>query len=96
MQANAHKAFEYVFEHPGPMKAPWQLRTVVSIPGVQHVAARVIGLGVLPEHVAGARKKPACDGAKLKKIAVVAGLALAGIALGLRAMRRRKPSYGWS
>ena len=96
MQTNAHKAFEYVFEHPGPAKAPWQLKAVVSIPGVQHVTARVIGLGVLPEHVAGARKKPACDGAKLKKIAVVAGLALAGIAIGLRAMRKRKPSYGWS
>ncbi|HTV64031.1 MAG TPA: FAD-dependent oxidoreductase [Bryocella sp.] len=97
LQVQAHQAFEKVFRNPGPARAPWQLKAVFSIPGFQQLTARVIAVGVRPEHVAGARKQPACDGAKLKKIAVAAGLALAGVTIGLRLLRkRRKPSFGWS
>ena len=97
LQVNAHKAFETVFRNPGPAKAPWQLKAVFSIPGLQHVTARVIGVGVRPEHVADAKQQPRCQGAKLKQIAVAAGLALAGVTIGLRLLRRaRKPGFGWS
>ncbi len=97
MQVNAHKAIETVFRNPGPAKAPWQLKAVVSVPGIQQVLGRFIGVGVLPEHIAGARKPVACDGQRLKKIAVAAGLALAGVAIGLRLLRKsRKASFGWS
>jgi 2-polyprenyl-6-methoxyphenol hydroxylase-like FAD-dependent oxidoreductase len=51
MQVMAHKGFEYVFQHPGALQAPWQLRFVSRIPGLQHLVARFIGLGVRPEHV---------------------------------------------
>ncbi len=53
IQVNAHKGFEYVFQHPGPIEAPWQLKAVTRIPGLPHVLGRVIGMGVRPEHVAG-------------------------------------------
>ena len=51
IQVNAHNAFEYVFQHPGPLKAPWQFRAITRVPGLPHVLGRVIGMGVRPEHV---------------------------------------------
>jgi 2-polyprenyl-6-methoxyphenol hydroxylase-like FAD-dependent oxidoreductase len=51
LQVNAHKGFAYVFEHQGPLKAPWQMKVAFRIPGVQRLTARVIGIGVRPEHV---------------------------------------------
>jgi 2-polyprenyl-6-methoxyphenol hydroxylase-like FAD-dependent oxidoreductase len=53
VQVNAHHAFEYIFQHPGPIEAPWQFKAVTHIPGLPHVLGRVIGMGVRPEHVAG-------------------------------------------
>lgn len=52
MQINAHKLFRRVFETRGPMKAPWQLKAVNHIPGLQRLTARLIGVGIRPEHVA--------------------------------------------
>jgi 2-polyprenyl-6-methoxyphenol hydroxylase-like FAD-dependent oxidoreductase len=95
MQMNAHKGLQTVFRHPGPAKAPWQLKAAVSIPGVQHVMARVIGLGILPEHIRGARKQPACDGQLLKKIAIGAGLLAGGVVLMARMARGFRRSYSW-
>jgi 2-polyprenyl-6-methoxyphenol hydroxylase-like FAD-dependent oxidoreductase len=51
MQVNAHKAFAKIFENPGPIKIPWQLKAAVHIPGVQRLVARAVGLGVRPEHI---------------------------------------------
>jgi 2-polyprenyl-6-methoxyphenol hydroxylase-like FAD-dependent oxidoreductase len=51
LQARAHNGFARVFDNPGPLKAPWQLKTIVQIPGVQRLTARVIGMGIRPEHV---------------------------------------------
>jgi len=84
---NAHKGLQTVFRNPGPAKAPWQLKVAVNIPGVQHVMARVVGLGVRPEHIRGARKQAACNGQLLKKIAVGAGLLAGGIVLTARLAR---------
>ena len=52
LQINAHKVFRRVFETTGPMKAPWQLKAALQIPGVQRLIARVIGVGIRPEHIA--------------------------------------------
>jgi len=51
LQVNAHKGLEYVFRHPGPLHAPWPLKLAVSIPGVQRLTARLIGVGVCREHI---------------------------------------------
>ena len=72
MQLNAHKGLEYVFRHPGAIQAPWQMKAVVGIPGIQHIAARMIGIGVRPEHI---RVKPRPG--LLERIAVCAGIAAA-------------------
>jgi 2-polyprenyl-6-methoxyphenol hydroxylase-like FAD-dependent oxidoreductase len=51
MQVNAHKAFAKIFENPGAIKAPWQLKAAVRIPGLQRLIGRAVGLGVRPEHI---------------------------------------------
>jgi 2-polyprenyl-6-methoxyphenol hydroxylase-like FAD-dependent oxidoreductase len=51
MQVNAHRAFAKIFENPGPITVPWQLKAAVHIPGVQRLVARAVGLGVRPEHI---------------------------------------------
>jgi hypothetical protein len=99
LQVNAHKGLQYVFNNPGRVTAPWQLKAVVSIPGIQKVAARVIGVGILPEHIKGARAQKACPMPRLKKLAIGAGLLAAGVVIGTRlvkASRRRDFAWGAS
>ena len=97
LQVNAHKGLQYVFNNPGRVTAPWQLKAVVSIPGIQKVTARVIGMGVLPEHIKGAKVQQACPMPRLKKIAIGAGLLAAGIMVGTRLLKaRRKRDFAWS
>ena len=51
IQVFAHAGIAKIFEMRGPAKAPWQLKAVTSIPGLQRVVGRVVGIGVRPEHV---------------------------------------------
>ena len=96
VQVQAHKGFEAIFRNPGAVTAPWQLKVAFSIPGVQQLIARLVGVGVLPEHVA-PTKRPVCPVPKLGRIAIATGLALAGVTIGLCLLRKsRKPSWGWS
>jgi 2-polyprenyl-6-methoxyphenol hydroxylase-like FAD-dependent oxidoreductase len=89
LQLNAHKAFGYIFNHPGPLKAPWQLKVAVRIPGLQHIAGRVIGVGIRPEHIRGARAGKSRNGLLLKRIAVCAGV-VAGVAVNfMRTIRQQ-------
>ena len=97
VQVNAHKAFQAVFRNPGPATAPWQMKVAFSIPGVQHLIARLVGIGALPEHIASAKKPTVCPVPKLARIAIAAGLGLAGVAIGIRLLRKsRQSNYGWS
>jgi 2-polyprenyl-6-methoxyphenol hydroxylase-like FAD-dependent oxidoreductase len=79
VQTRAHKAFEYIFNHPGPIRAPWQLKVATRIPGIQHVTAYFVGIGVRPEHV----RVPV---PKLKRVAIAAGIAAA---VAVNILRRR-------
>jgi 2-polyprenyl-6-methoxyphenol hydroxylase-like FAD-dependent oxidoreductase len=99
IQANAHNAFAKVFQNPGPAHAPWQLKVAAQIPGVQRVLARVIGIGVLPEHIREANRPPECKAQPLVKIAVGIGLLAATAALAVRAAKkysRKKVRLAWS
>jgi 2-polyprenyl-6-methoxyphenol hydroxylase-like FAD-dependent oxidoreductase len=84
-QANAHKLMGLLFQNPGPVQAPWQLKLVVRIPGIPHVVGRLVGVGVRPEHIQGARPA-ACGRTRLAKLAIGLGVA-AGL---LRAWSMRK------
>ncbi len=81
-QVNAHRGFEYIFQHPGPLKAPWPLKAAVRIPGIQHAIARMVGTGVRPEHVG----RPSL----LMRLAMFSGAA-AGVAVSIAKGMSQKP-----
>jgi 2-polyprenyl-6-methoxyphenol hydroxylase-like FAD-dependent oxidoreductase len=51
IQLLAHRGFAQVFEHPGPIRAPWQLKAAQTIPGLRRAMGYVVGIGARPEHV---------------------------------------------
>ena len=52
VQAAAHKAMiAAIFDHPGPARAPLKLKLALKIPGIQRLLGRLVGMGILPEHV---------------------------------------------
>ena len=95
LQVLAHNGFAGIFNNPGPARAPWQLKVAFSIPGIQRLMARTIGMGVRPEHIRGATPEPAPAGHFYKRIAVGIGLVAAGAVLAMRMMAnlgRQQPS----
>ena len=91
VQVFAHKGFQRVFEDPGPIKAPWQLKTIVSIPGVQRLTGRAVGMGARPEHVQDAvRKRSAFEQCSRKSVAVGIGLMTAAAVLAVGILKRRR------
>ena len=95
LQVQAHKGLARIFQNPGPAKAPWQLKVVTNIPGVHDLLGRVVGVGVRPEHIAGARRQPECNVGSLKKVAVGIGLVAAGAVLAFRMFGSRK-RHSWA
>jgi len=83
LQIGAHKVFTAVFRNAGPLQVPWQLKAVMAVPGIQHVMGRVVGMGVLPEHV-GRRKR---SGA-IFAMGAAFGAALAVLTMGARRRQR--------
>jgi len=51
IQLQAHRGFARVFENPGPLRAPWQMKTVLRLPGVHRALGYAVGMGARPEHV---------------------------------------------
>jgi 2-polyprenyl-6-methoxyphenol hydroxylase-like FAD-dependent oxidoreductase len=57
LQLIAHRGFGWVFRHPGPIHAPWQLKLVSQVPGLQRVMGHIVGIGFRPEHIVPARRR---------------------------------------
>ncbi len=51
MQKLVHRGMQWVFRQHGPMKPPLLIRTVTKIPGMQGLVARIVGVGLRPEHI---------------------------------------------
>jgi 2-polyprenyl-6-methoxyphenol hydroxylase-like FAD-dependent oxidoreductase len=51
IQLLAHRGFARVFENPGPLEAPWQIKAVTRIPGIHRAVGYAAGIGVRPEHM---------------------------------------------
>jgi 2-polyprenyl-6-methoxyphenol hydroxylase-like FAD-dependent oxidoreductase len=83
LQVNAHRAFSWIFQRPGPLQAPWQLKVVARVPGVQRVVGRLVGIGVRPEHIADAPKRPTPQGPAVWRLAVcgITAIVVAGVFL---------------
>jgi 2-polyprenyl-6-methoxyphenol hydroxylase-like FAD-dependent oxidoreductase len=87
LQVNAHKAFVAVFQNSGAIRVPWQLKVIAHAPGLQRAMGHVVGVGIRPEHVAGARKGAWDQPWSLSKAAVHAGAAIGAAVATLRALR---------
>ncbi len=83
LQVFGHKGMQTIFANSGPAKAPWQLKTVVHIPGIQYLTARVIGMGVRPEHVRGAETRQDACRSSARRLAIGIGLMTAGVVTAL-------------
>lgn len=92
LQANAHKLFSRLFQTEGPLKAPWQLKAIVCVPGAQTLLGLVVGIGIRPEHVEEARRQPVRIRKRLAKIAFGLGVAAAATSICLRKLRRSNPA----
>jgi 2-polyprenyl-6-methoxyphenol hydroxylase-like FAD-dependent oxidoreductase len=51
IQATAHAGFARIFRNSGPIRAPWQVKLAVHLPGIQRLLGRAVGVGVRPEHI---------------------------------------------
>jgi 2-polyprenyl-6-methoxyphenol hydroxylase-like FAD-dependent oxidoreductase len=88
LQVSAHQAFARVFETDGrAFQAPWQLKVVAQIPGRPWLMGYLVGVGVRPEHVAGAARRKTRSEWSLKKAAVSAGALLGAVVATVRALR---------
>ena len=56
MQILAHRGFARAFQHPGPMRAPWQLKVATRSPGIHAALGYAVGIGARPERVRGVRR----------------------------------------
>jgi 2-polyprenyl-6-methoxyphenol hydroxylase-like FAD-dependent oxidoreductase len=90
LQVFVHKGMEKIFQNPGPANAPWQLKLIVQIPGIQGVVARTIGIGVRPEYIN--QKKTRCMPSRVRSIAVGLGVAAAVFVMSLLERPRQRPS----
>ena len=50
-QLAAHRGIAHVFENPGPIHAPWQMKAALRVPGIQRALGYAVGVGARPEHV---------------------------------------------
>ncbi len=89
LQMGAHKAFATIFQNPGPAQAPWQLKAAMLVPGLQQVMGRMVGMGVRPEHIAGAPRSSAFRTARIARFVLGAA---AGIAVVLLVRQASRPA----
>jgi 2-polyprenyl-6-methoxyphenol hydroxylase-like FAD-dependent oxidoreductase len=86
LQVLAHQQFDRVFDISGPLKAPWQLKVIENVPGRKYVMGYVVGVGVRPEHVAGAARPQ--ETWSIRKAAVAAGALAGALVVAWTALRR--------
>ena len=98
IQAGAHKGLQTVFRNPGPAVAPWQLKFFVNIPGIQKVMGRVIGVGILPEHIREPQApEKKCPARMIKRVGVALAIAAAAVGVGSVLVKSwRKRQHAWS
>jgi len=83
LQKQAHVGFARIFDNPGSLTPPWQFKVVIRIPGLQRLMGRVVGMGILPEHV---RRSPQ----RRKAIGVACGVGAALAVLLYRCSARSR------
>ena len=82
IQLAAHRGFARVFENPGPIQAPWQLKTVQRIPGIHRALGYAVGIGARPEHVRGLPRVNQRNSCLAKFVYAGVGIAASAAACG--------------
>jgi 2-polyprenyl-6-methoxyphenol hydroxylase-like FAD-dependent oxidoreductase len=84
IQIFAHRGLARVFENPGPIQAPWQVKVVTRIPGIHRAMGYAAGMGMRPEHV----REKASGRPRCPRLAtgVLAGMGIAVLAA----------AFGWA
>jgi 2-polyprenyl-6-methoxyphenol hydroxylase-like FAD-dependent oxidoreductase len=90
IQLLAHRGLARVFENPGPLRAPWQMKLAMRIPGVRRALGYAVGIGVRPEHVHEKAPERLRCSALATGLWWGVGLALATGAIGWAAWKARK------
>lgn len=80
-----HKGFARVFDNPGPLHAPWQLRVALRIPGIYRALGYAVGIGFRPEHVRD------IDRTRSRLIALASTIGTA-LGTGVRLLRKSIPA----
>lgn len=92
IQLAAHRGFGRLFENPGPIQAPWQLKAAVRVPGIQRAVGYAVGIGVRPEHVHDEPiARPRCSPV-FKVVFAGLGIAVAATALSWAAWKVWNPA----
>jgi hypothetical protein len=81
VQVKLHMALAGVFENPGPVRAPWQLRMAIRIPGLRYALGYAVGMGARPEHIENGARPARRPSWKPVIAGVAAGLAIAIVVL---------------
>jgi 2-polyprenyl-6-methoxyphenol hydroxylase-like FAD-dependent oxidoreductase len=74
IQIFAHRGLARAFENAGPIQAPWQMKAVLRLPGIQSAVGYAVGIGARPEHV---REKPSAR----RRLFRVAAFVLVGVGI---------------
>jgi hypothetical protein len=88
VQVQLHKGFARVFEASGPVKAPWQLKLALRIPGVHRALGYAVGIGVRPEHIPDSARQSG-----RKRYVLAAAIGALGAAVTIIAVLRKKHHY---
>ena len=89
LQVTAHNGLQQLFRNSGPLKAPWQFKIIVNIPGIQHVLGRVVGVGVRPEHIQNSQVRATAAKRRLLRIATAVAVGTAVIVSAVRIFASR-------
>jgi 2-polyprenyl-6-methoxyphenol hydroxylase-like FAD-dependent oxidoreductase len=79
-QLSAHRGFARVFENPGPIRAPWQLKVALKIPGIRRAVGYAVGIGARPEHVHEAPRATPRSSRAATAVFAVMGIAASAVA----------------
>jgi 2-polyprenyl-6-methoxyphenol hydroxylase-like FAD-dependent oxidoreductase len=91
LQVIAHAGFQSVFRREGPIHPSWFFRAVARAHVIQPVLFRVVGIGIVPEHVSflpGPKPRPGSRVARVIGIGAGISAAVTVAWLGLRRSRR--------
>jgi 2-polyprenyl-6-methoxyphenol hydroxylase-like FAD-dependent oxidoreductase len=92
IQLFAHRGIQRVFQNPGPIHAPWQMKVAVRIPGVHRALGYGIGIGARPEHVDEKKRPEPRFG--FAQTAVLAGIGIVAATVGLCWVLRKAVKAG--